>query len=82
RLDSLMVQPLVTSLVLGGAGRGTALLRSADTSTQHVQIAVPGSGTAVVRSYDGYGRLVSTRRIAARSVPVSIVPGGFTLVRR
>ena len=35
RLDALMVQPLVTRLVLGGDGHGTALLRSAATTTQH-----------------------------------------------
>ncbi len=82
RLDSLVVQPLVTSLVLGGDGHGTALLRSADTRTQHVRIAVPGRGRALVRSYDGYGRLLTTRWVAAATVPVSVAPGGFTLVRR
>lgn len=82
RLDSLMVQPLVTSLVLGGDGHGTALLRSADTRTQRVRIALPGTGRAEVSSYDGYGRLLSTRRVAAATVPVSVAPGGFTLVRR
>ena len=77
-----MVQPLVTSLVLGGDGHGTALLRSADTRTQHVRVAVPGRGRALVRSYDGYGRLLTTRWVAAATVPVSVAPGGFTLVRR
>ncbi len=82
RLDSLIVQPLVTSLVLGGDGHGTALLRSADTRTQNVRVSVPGRGRAVVRSYDGYGRLLMIRQVAASTVPVSIAPGGFTLVRR
>lgn len=82
RLDALMVQPLVTRLVLGGDGHGTALLRSAATTTQHTRVTVPGSGTATVRSYDGHGRLLSTKRVSARAVPVQIVPGGFTLIRR
>ena len=82
RLDALMVQPLVTRLVLGGNGHGTALLRSAATTTQHTRVAVPGSGRATVRAYDGLGRLLSTKRVGARAVPVRIVPGGFTLVRR
>ncbi len=82
RLDALMVQPLVTRLVLGGDGHGTALLRSAATTTRQQRVAVPGSGTADVRSYDGHGVLVGHKRIAARSVPVSVAPGGFTLVRR
>ena len=82
RLDALMVQPLVTRLVLGGDGHGTALLRSAATTTQHTHVTVPGSGQATVRSYDGHGRLLSTSRVGARAVPVRVVPGGFTLVRR
>ncbi|MEO5709017.1 MAG: hypothetical protein ABIQ59_04265 [Nocardioidaceae bacterium] len=82
RLDALMVQPLVTRLVLGGNGHGTALLRSAATTTQHTHVAVPGSGRATIRSYDGHGRLLSTKHVSARAVPVRIVPGGFALVRR
>lgn len=82
RLDALMVQPLVTRLVLGGDGHGTALLRSAATTPQHTKVTVPGSGIATVRAYDGQGRLLSTERFGSRAVPVRIVPGGFTLVRR
>ena len=82
RLDALMVQPLVTRLVLGGDGHGTALLRSAATTTQRQRVVVPGSGTADVRSYDGRGVLVAHYRVGARSVPVTVVPGGFTLVSR
>jgi len=82
RLDALMVQPLVTRLVLGGDGHGTALLRSASTTTEQAKVAVPGSGTADVWSYDGQGALVSHKTAAASTVPVSVAPGGFTLVRR
>ncbi len=82
RLDALMVQPLVTRLVLGGAGHGTALLRSAATTTRHQRVAVPGSGKATVWSYDGRGRLLRRTSVAARAVPVTVAPGGFTLVRR
>ena len=82
RLDALMVQPLVTRLVLGGAGHGTALLRSAATTTRHQRVTVPGSGKATVWSYDGRGRLLRRTSVAARAVPVTVAPGGFTLVRR
>ena len=78
-----MVQPLVTRLVLGGDGHGTALLRSAATTTRREQrrrsraaappTSVPTTGAAC---WSG------TQRVAARSVPVTVVPGGFTLVRR
>ena len=43
----------------------------------------PGSGAATVELYDGLGVLVS-RSIskAARAVPVRVLAGGFTIVRR
>jgi hypothetical protein len=82
RLDALLLQPLVTRLVLRGAGHGTALLRSVAGTTRHVRVAVPGHGRAEVWSYDGGGRLVSHHTSRASGVPVSIVPGGVTLVRR
>jgi hypothetical protein len=82
RLDALIVQPLVTRVVLGGRRHGTALLRSAATTTQHVHVRVPGVGNAQVWSYDGRGVLQRHQRVSARSVRVAIVPGGFALVRR
>jgi hypothetical protein len=81
-LDALMVQPLVSRLVLGGDGHGTALLRSAARVTKRTTVAVPGSGTADVWSYDGRGRLLSHRRSDASGVPAQVAPGGVTLVRR
>ena len=83
RLDALMVEPLVSRLVLGGDGHGTALLRSASSTDQHVSVSVPGSGPATVERYDGTGRLVGTSvSKAAGSLPVSVPAGGFTIVRR
>ncbi len=82
RLDAVMVQPLVSRLVLGGDGHGTALLRSAATSTSRTTVDVPGSGTADVWSYDGTGRLLDHTTSTASGVPVTVAPGGVTLVRR
>jgi hypothetical protein len=82
RLDALMVQPLVTRVVLSGRRHGTALLRSAATTTQRVHVRVPGAGTAQVWSYDGRGVLQRHTTGSGRSVRVTIVPGGFALVRR
>jgi hypothetical protein len=82
RLDAVMVQPLVSRLVLGGDGHGTALLRSAGRSTIHTTVAVPGTGTADVWSYDGTGRLLQHSTSSASGVPVTIGPGGVTIVRR
>ena len=83
RLDALMVEPLLSRLVLGGDGHGTALVRSAATTDQQTKVSVPGSGPARVEVYDGRGRLVraSTSK-ASGDVPVSVVAGGFTIVRR
>jgi hypothetical protein len=81
-LDVVLVQPLVSRLVLAGAGHGTALLRSASLSVQRTTVTVPGSGPAQVLEYDGEGRLLASSHTTAAEVPVRIAPGGVTLVRR
>ena len=82
RLDAVMVQPLVSRMVLGGDGHGTALLRSSATSGTRTSVAVPGSGKAEISSYDGRGRLLSRTTSTAAVVPVNVAAGGVTLVRR
>jgi hypothetical protein len=84
RLDALMLEPLVSRLVLSDGGEhGTVLLRSAATVVRRVSVGVPGDGPAVVEQYDGLGRLVrSSTSKAAGDVPVAVVAGGFTIVRR
>ena len=82
RLDALMIQPLVSRMVLGGDGHGTALLRSSATSGTRTSMAVPGSGKARVSSYDGRGRLLSRTSSKAAVVPVNVAAGGVTVVRR
>ena len=82
RLDAVMVQPLVSRLVLGGDGHGTALLRSAATSTSRTTVVVPGTGTADIWSYDGTGRLLDHTTSTASDVPVTLAPGGVAIVRR
>ena len=82
RLDAVMFQPLVTRLVLRGAGHGTALLRSAATTEQRRNVSVPASGRAHIWSYDGRGTLISHRTSSTATVRVTVAPGGFTVVRR
>jgi hypothetical protein len=82
RLDAVMLEPLVSRLVLGGRGHGTALLRSAAKTTTHVRVSVPGRGVARVDSYDGTGHLLSSRTSTARRVLATVVAGGFTFIRR
>jgi hypothetical protein len=83
RLDALMVEPLVSRLVLGGDGHGTALLRSAAGRDRRATVRMPGAGPATVEAYDGSGDLVRrTTSNAAGGVPVTVVAGGFTIVRR
>ena len=81
-LDAVMLEPLVSRLVLGGDGHGTALLRSASTRTERTTVRVPGTGPARVTAYDGRGRLVSQSSTPARTVTVEVPAGGFALVRR
>ena len=81
-LDAVMLEPLVTRLVLSGDGHGTALLRSASETEERAQVRVAGSGPARVNAYDGSGVLVDTSLSNATTVPVTVPPGGFVLVRR
>jgi hypothetical protein len=81
-LDALLLQPLVSRLVLGGHGHGTALLRSAALAPRSTTIAVPGHGRATAWSYDGRGRLLGRHTSTASDVPVVVPPGGVTVVRR
>jgi hypothetical protein len=81
-LDAVMLEPLVSRLVLAGDGHGTALLRSASTTSERAQVRVAGTGTAHVTTYDGSGRLVGASSSSARTVSVTVPAGGFALVRR
>ena len=82
RLDAVMLEPLVSHLVLGGDGHGTALLSSASEKAERAQVRVPGSGPARIEAYDGQGNRVDVHLSPARTVPVTVPAGGFTIVRR
>jgi hypothetical protein len=82
RLDSVMIEPLVSRYVLGGGDHGTAVLRSASRTTEHADVVVPGIGKARIYAYDDDGHLVSQGSSTASTVPVSVRAGGFTIVRR
>ena len=69
RLDALMVQPLVTRLVLGGDGHGTALLRSAATRTQHAR----GRGARLAAAPTSWA-LRRPRSAARRTPPADGAP--------
>jgi hypothetical protein len=82
RVDAVMLEPLVSRYVLGGDGHGSALLRSASTKVEHATVRVPGAGSATVEVYDGTARLLHRSTSRGQNVPVTVAPGGFTLVRR
>jgi hypothetical protein len=81
-LDAVMLEPLVSRLVLAGDGHGTALLHSASTTAEKVQVKIAGTGVARVMTYDGSGHPVGASASTARSVAVTVPAGGFALVRR
>ena len=82
RLDAIMLVPLVSQLVLAGDGHATAVLSSKSRRIEHAQVTLAGSGPALIETYDGSGRLVSSSSSPARTVPVTVPPGGFTYLRR
>jgi hypothetical protein len=81
-VDAVMLEPLVSRYVIEGDAAATAMLRSAARSPQTVAVVVPGSGTAVVETYDAAGarRVLTAER--GSTVPALVLPGGFTVVRR
>jgi hypothetical protein len=81
-LDAVMLEPLVSSYVLGGGDHGTALLRSASQVTEHTTVVLPGGGLARIYAYDGTGHLVGESSSSAGTLPVTVAAGGFTIARR
>jgi hypothetical protein len=84
-LDAVMVEPMVSRYVLGSGDHGTAVLRSADTSTGSAAVSVPGHGQLVVEVYDSTGVLRQRSHpgsAGTRRVTVHVRAGGFTLVTR
>jgi hypothetical protein len=82
RLDAVMLEPLVSRLVLPGDDHSTTLLRSADSRTTQAVVRHPGRGRAVVEVYDASARLLSRSTSPARTLHVTVAPGGFTIVMR
>jgi hypothetical protein len=59
------------------------LLRSAATDDQQATVSVVGKAPAKVEVYDGNGHRVSLSLVKVPgAVPVRVVPGGFSIVRR
>ena len=82
RIDAVMLEPLVSRYVLAGSGGVTALLRSAGSKLERAYVRIEGSGPAVVEVYDDRAQLLSRSTTRAQTVPVTVAPGGFTIVRR
>jgi hypothetical protein len=83
-LDALLLEPVVSVYALGAGRHGTVLARNALALRQRASVTVPGVGPATIEVYDGQGRLRATRTWSGRppAVPVDLLPGGFTVVRR
>ncbi|MFE9693290.1 hypothetical protein [Micromonospora sp. NPDC005806] len=81
-VDAVMLEPLVSRLTLAGGGQRTTLLRSAARTPRTAEVAAGGTGPATVEVYDSAGVLRSRRTDPAAMLRVTVLPGGFTLVRR
>ncbi|NJC70602.1 hypothetical protein HC031_12885 [Planosporangium thailandense] len=80
-VDAVLLEPLLSRLVLAGDG-GVALLRSSAREPRQTQVEVPGTGQATVEVYDADGALRERRRVTGSTVTVTVLAGGFTIVRR
>ncbi|MCW3841198.1 hypothetical protein ONA70_13915 [Micromonospora yasonensis] len=79
-VDAVMLEPLVSRLTLAGDGHSTTLLRSAARIARTAAVTA-GTGPATVEVYDAAGALRSWHTSAATDLRVTVLPGGFTLVR-
>jgi hypothetical protein len=50
--------------------------------TENATVALPGNGIASVYVYDGTGHLMTLGSSTASTVPVTVLAGGFTILRR
>ena len=82
KLDSLLLRPVVSQLVLEVAGGGQALLQNAHRKDRMVEVSLPGSGPVSVRVYDERGRLVSHRTKSGATIDVRVAGHGFAVLRR
>lgn len=82
RIDALAVMPEVATMTATGAGSAVALLTSKSRSLELRTVTLAGAGTAIVGVYDSTGRTVAHYRVRGGSVPVPVLPGGFTLLHR
>jgi len=79
QLDTLLLMPRVSRLVLDGPDGTTALLRNAG-SRREVATVVVADGDVVVRSYDAAGRLEREVTASGTEISVSVLASGFTVV--
>ncbi len=80
RIDALLVEPVVATLVMAGPDAALALLRNGDQVSHTCTVTMPDGGPVVIETYDDqarpYGRQVSSHR----TVLVEVPPGGFGTV--
>lgn len=81
-VDAVMLEPLLSRFVVAGDGHATAVLRSAARAPRTTTVTLPGTGPAVVESYDPAGVRRSRTVVSGATVPARVLPGGFTVVRR
>ena len=79
-LDAVIVRPLLSRLVLEGAGSSTELVHSTEIVPQRATVGAAGA-TATLRSYDRDGVLVEERAIDGTE-KVTVRAGGFVTVMR
>jgi hypothetical protein len=79
QLDTVLLMPRVSRLVLEGPDGTTALLRNAGLRRE-VATVVVADGDVVVRSYDATGRLRREVAASGPEISVSVLASGFTIV--
>ena len=80
QVDTVLLMPRVSRLVLDGPDGTTALLRNAGSRREVATVALADGGEVVVRSYDSTGRLHRESTASGTEVSISVMAGGFTVI--
>jgi hypothetical protein len=82
RIDALLVEPVVATLVMAGPGAALALLRNGDQVPHIRSVTLPGTGPVVIETYDNQSRPYDRQTSLQGTVLVDVPSGGFATVTR
>ncbi|WP_181768633.1 hypothetical protein [Streptomyces albidus (ex Kaewkla and Franco 2022)] len=82
RVDSLLVRPVVSKLVVSGPSRSLALMSNGHSQTRTAKVVLPGEGPVTVDLYDDRARPLGSSTGGGSTTEVDVPAHGFAIVSR